>query len=808
MENKFDNNDDTNINIREEIEKYIIHWRWFILSIFVALALAFVYLRFTQKTYKINTTIIVKDEKRGGGIASEMAAFADLGMLSGGKSNVENETQVLKSRNLTERVVRRLQLNISYINESKFIASQMYEDSPISFNFVDRVFDFDKIKYEFYVKNLQEDSFDLYDDKKEFIGNYPYDTPFQTILGQLIVTKNEPARIPTLDTLKQIEELEESEVVTELLVQITPIQQIVDAYIRNVQITPTDKFSTVLDLSMVDATPAKAIDFLNNLVNLYNDAAIADKRFVSEKTSEFIETRLKLITEELGDVEKSVEGYKAVNAITDIPTELGLILENANSYEKQIIANETELKVVSSMIEFLLKSQPNELIPGNIIQSDANSNSLINQYNQLILDRNRISGSSTNRNPAVIKLDSQIASMKASVMESLRNLEGSLKITQRELNNKERDLRSKLAQVPRQEREFRIIDRQQKVKEAIYLYLFQKREETAIALAATDLNAKVIDSARSSDKPVSPKSVIVLLAALILGSLVPFAIIYLQNLLDTKIKSRLDIEHNSNVPFIGDIPHSDDNSKIVDITSRTSTAEALRIIRTNLEFMLNRVPKGQAKMIFLTSTFPKEGKTFTSVNTAATIALSGKKTLLIGLDLRNPRLDDYILLPQKGVSDYLLHKEDNIHKYVVKIDGYENLYALPAGTIPPNPAELLMGDAIGEMFETLKKDYDYIIVDTAPVSLVTDTLLVAKYADTFVYVCRANYLDKRMLRLPNDLYRENKLPNMSILLNDTITGSRFGGYGYGYGYGYGVEHDIQNAKKPWWKSLLPFLFKK
>ncbi len=808
MENKFDNNDDSNINIREEIEKYIVHWRWFIFSIFLALALAFVYLRYTQKTYKINTTIIVKDEKRGGGIASEMAAFADLGMLSGGKSNVENETQILKSRNLTERVVRRLQLNISYINEGRVVATTLYDNSPISFNFVDRVFDFDRIKYSFYVKNITEENFELFNEKKESLGTFQYDTPFPTILGELIVTKNEPARIPTLDTIKEIEELEEKEVITDLLVEITPVQSIVDNYIKNVQITPTDKFSTVLDLSMIDATPARAIDFLNNLVILYNDAAISDKRFVSEKTSEFIESRLNLITEELGDVEKTVEGYKAVNAITDIPTELGMILENANSYEKQIISNETELKVVSSMIDFLSKSKPNELIPGNIIQSDANSNSLINQYNQLILDRNRISGSSTDKNPAVIKLDSQVSAMKASVMESLRNLESSLKITQRELNNKEKDLRSKLAQVPRQEREFRIIDRQQKVKEAIYLYLFQKREETAIALAATDLNAKVIDSARSSDKPVSPKTTIVLLAALILGSLIPFAIIYLQNLLDTKIKTRLDIEQNSNVPFIGDIPHSDDNNKIVDISSRTSTAEALRIIRTNLEFMLNRVPKGQAKMIFLTSTFPKEGKTFTSVNTAATVALSGKKTLLIGLDLRNPRLDDYLFLPTKGVSDYLLHKEDNIHKYIVKIDGYENLFALPAGTIPPNPAELLMGDAIGDMFESLRKEYDYIVVDTAPVSLVTDTLLIAKYADTFIYVCRSNYLDKRMLKLPNDLYKENKLPNMSILLNDTPAGNRFGGYGYGYGYGYGVDHDAKQNNAPWWKKILPFLFKK
>ncbi|MDM1397427.1 polysaccharide biosynthesis tyrosine autokinase [Myroides odoratimimus] len=794
MENKFDNQENSNINIREELEKYLVHWRWFVLSVFITVALAFVYLRYSQKIYSISTSIIVKDEKRGGGIASEMAAFADLGMFSGGKSNVENETQVLQSRSLAERTVRRLQLNIALINNDRFVKKDLYGNSPVSINFVERVFDFDDIEYFFIIKDRTESSFLLLDEEEEEIGTFKYDEPITTILGKLIVTKNAPKKEGTLDALKK-EGAEET--VNEILVQIKPVQKVVDYYVKEVKIAPTDKFSTVLELSLLNATPAKAKDYLNTMITLYNDGAIADKRFISEKTSEFIDSRLVLITDELGDVEKNVEGYKARNSITDIPTELKIHLENANVYEKQIIENETELKVISSLIEFLKNSKPNELLPGNIVSTDVSSNSLINQYNQLVLERNKLSTSTTKLNPAIVKLDDQINSMKASVLESLLRAESNLKITRRELASKESELKSKLSLVPKQEREFRIIDRQQKVKEAIYLYLFQKREETAIALAATEQNAKIIDVAKSSDKPVAPKKAIILLAALIMGGLIPFALIYLRNLLDTKVKTRLDIEENTQVPFLGDIPHSNDNSKIVNIASRTSTAEALRIIRTNLEFMLSGVQEGNAKMIFLTSTFPKEGKTFTSVNIAATIALSGKRTLLIGLDIRNPRLDDYIMLPTKGVSDYLLRKEDDINQYVVKIDGYENMYALPAGTIPPNPAELLMGDRIGDMFETLKKQYDYIIVDTAPVSLVTDTLLIAKYADTFIYVARANYLDKRMLKLPNDLHKEGKLPNMSIILNDTETNK---GYGYGYGYGYG--QDLEVDKRPWWKKLL------
>ena len=570
MEGKFENNESTNINIREELEKYLIHWRWFVLSILITLILAFIYLRYTEKTYKVNTTIVVKDEKRGGGISTELSAFADLGMLSGGKSNLENETQVLSSRTLAERTVRRLQLNISYISEGRLINSELYNNNPIDFNFIERVFDFDNISYTFYAKDITETSFTLLNKEKVKLGTFEYNTPIETILGKLVVTRNQPKPVATLDKLNlQEKDPNENEEIKSIIIEITPIEKVTDYYVKNVQITPTDKFSSILDLSLLSPTPAKAVDYLDNLITLYNDAAIADKRYISEKTSEFIDSRLKLITDELSDVEKTVEGYKSRNSITDIPTELGLFLQDANVYDKQIIENETELKVVSSLIEFLKNSKQNELLP-NLISSDANVNAQINQYNVLVLDRNRISSSSTDLNPTVVKYDDQISAMRASVAASLTRLESSLKITKKELESKENQLRSKLSQVPRQEREFRIIDRQQKVKEAIYLYLFQKREETAITLAATDLNAKVIDTAKSSDKPVSPKKMIVLLAALVLGGLIPFAIIYLRLLLDTKVKNRLDIENNTNVPFLGDIPHSDDNENIIDLSSRSS----------------------------------------------------------------------------------------------------------------------------------------------------------------------------------------------------------------------------------------------
>jgi tyrosine-protein kinase Etk/Wzc len=439
------------------------------------------------------------------------------------------------------------------------------------------------------------------------------------------------------------------------------------------------------------------------------------------------------------------------------------------------------------------KSSNSDLLPSNVISSDGDASGLISSYNKLVLDRNRILKSATAENPSVVKMDQQIASLKSTVTASLQRLKSTLSIEKRDLNSNEGILNAKIGKIPVQERQFRVIARQQKVKEELYLYLLQKREETAISLSATEPNARVIDAAKAAKRPVSPKKNIIYLAGLLFGLLVPFGIIYTKDLLDTKIKSRLDLDGKTLIPFIGDVPTSDNPSQIMRSESRTSSAEALRIIRTNLEFMVSKVPEGLAKTIFLTSTFPKEGKTFVSANLAATFALSGKRVLLIGMDIRNPRLDEYLNLPDRGVTNYLSSKDLVLEDLIVKYDGFEDFHVLPAGVIPPNPAELLMNKKVDTLFETLKSQYDYIIVDTAPVSLVTDTLLIAKHADCFIYVARANFLEKRMLTIPNTLYKEQKLPNMCLLLNDTDSTK-----GYGYGYGYGVKIE----KEPWYKKIL------
>lgn len=779
--NTIEEQNDSNFSIREQIDKYLIYWHWFAIGGILALVIAFLYLRYyTTPSYRAVSTILVKDDKKGG-IASELAAFSDIGMLTGVKSNVDNEVEVLKSRTLVENVVQRLDLNIYYIAEGRVKSTFLYKKSPVEVIFLKKKDDFYKKDYSFIIESHSDNKFVISNDEKK-LGEYTYGQQIQSEAGTFIVKKN--------DSDSQQPKSKTSQSFT-TRVAVVPLTKVTENLKSRLMVSPLSKNTSVIELSLIDPVKEKAEDFLNTLVRMYNEDAIADKNFISENTSRFISQRLELITQELDGVEKNVEGYKKQNKITDIASEAGLFLENASEYEKNVIETETQMKVVAAMKDFLKSSKKGELLPSNL-SSDATASGSIDEYNRLVLERNRILKSSTPNNPVIIAIDEKIAALKIGVDESLTRMQSALTIKKRDLDRQEGLLGGRISRIPTQEREFRVLQRQQQIKETLYLYLLQKREETAISLAVTAPNAKVIDAAKASDAPVSPKKNLIYLGALLIGLLIPFGMIYLRDLLDTKVKSRQDVEAKIKAPFLGDVPQSLSANELITTTSRSSAAEALRIAKTNLEFMLNHVPDGQAKTIFLTSTFPKEGKTFITANIAATIALSGKKVLLIGMDIRNPRLDDYITIPSKGLTNYLSSKEDNINDYIIKHNGFEEFYVLPSGVIPPNPAELLMSKKVDTLFDQLKKEYDYIVVDTAPVSLVTDTLLVAHLADVFIYVVRANYLDKRMLSVPQTIYKEKKLPNMCLLLNDTDTTK---GYGYGYGYGADLEEEV-----PWWKK--------
>lgn len=784
--NRLDRDYENEFPLKSFLEKYLIHWHWFIACVFVSLILAFLYLRYTVPQYQATTRILVKDEMKGK-ILSEMSAFDDLGLSTGLKSNVDNEIEILKSRTLVQRVVKKLNLNTSFLVEGKVIDREIYEKTPIEVYFVDKTNQFYENKIKIKFSQLTPHTFLLVNEASEdapkaILSNkkvFKYMEVIPTPYGRLIIKKIQ-SKDNNIDNFQSIH------------IVILPLKDVVKSFMSRLKVLIINDKSSIVAISITDPTIKKAEVFLDNLIQIYNEDVAEDKNFISENTSKFIANRLRLITEELEGVEHNVERFKKSNELTDISSEAKLYIEGSNEYDKKGVEAEIQLNVVSSMLDFMKKSSNSDLLPSNIISSLGDASGLIGSYNQLVLDRNRILKSATTENPSVVKLDQQIASLKSTVVESLLRLQSNLNIQKRDLNRNEGFLDTKIGKIPVQERQFKVIARQQQVMEALYLYLLQKREETAISLSAAEPKISVIDAADTDNTPVFPNKNMIYFAGLLLGLLVPFGIIYTDDLLDTKIKSRLDIEGKTNMPFIGDVPTSNFPSEIIKSESKTSSAEALRIIRTNLEFMLTKVSRGNAKTIFVTSTFPNEGKTFVSVNLAATFALSGKKVLLIGMDFRNPRLNEYMTLPKRGVTNYLSSNDLVLNDLIVKYDGYKDFYILSSGVIPPNPAELLMSEKVDLLFETLKSQYDYIIVDNSPVSIVTDTLLIAKNADCFIYVARANFLDKRLLAIPNKLHNEQKLPNMCLLLNDTDSRK-----GYGYGYGYGKEME----RKVWYKRL-------
>lgn len=774
---------DEEINLRDQLDAYLVHWKWFVISVVLCVALAFVYLRYATPQYSVSATIMIKDDKKGGMMNSELSAFQDIGLFGNMTNSVDNEMEVLRSRTLMENVVKKLGLNIVYYTKGNIRTSEVYKSTPVYVNFSLPDSVLHKADTSFTVKITSKTGFRIYNQDGDDIGDYGF--------GEKVNFQNR--KITVLPRFDKLEELNSREV----LVQVRPLAKVTLDYQKNVQVAPVDKNTSVIKLSLSSAVRQKAEDVLNTLIEQYNIDVVTDKNLISANTARFIEKRLALIESELGEVEQSAESFKESNQLTDIAAEAGIVLDNASDYAKRIVEAETRLQLTNFLIEYLADIEDNSvLIPANVSMEDNSVGPMIMEYNKLVQERNRLMRGSTENNPVIVNLDGQISAQRQTIKQTLNNVKSSQRIALNELKQQEKLLSSKISNVPGQERKFRGIQRQQQIKETLYLYLLQKKEETAISLEVTAPNSKIIDSAYGSDVPVSPKKKVVLLVSFILGLFIPFGVIYLKDLLDTKVQGRKDIEGKLSVPFLGDIPKSHSNEEVISMGSRTSAAEAFRILRTNLDFMLANADRDKAKKIFVTSTLSGEGKTFVSINLAGTLALSGKKVLLIGMDIRNPKLAEYLEMPHgRGITNYLTNGGADIRDLIFKFNDQEhkNLDVLASGAVPPNPAELLMNDKVGSLFAELEDLYDYIVVDTAPVSLVTDTLLISKYADVFVYVCRAGYLDKRLLVIPENLYKERRLPNMSILVNDTDSKK---GYGYGYGYGYGQE-----TKQPWWKRF-------
>lgn len=783
--------DEEKIDFQEVLFKYLIHWPWFLGAIIVCLIGAWIYLHTATPVYNISATVLIKDDKKGGsaGMASELENLGLNGLMSSSQ-NIDNEMEVLRSKTIAKEVVVDLNLYISYKDEDEFPAKDMYKTSPVLVNLIPQEAELLNEPIEVEMALYPQGGLDV----KLKIEDEEYQKHFDKLPAVFPTEKGTLAFFVSPDTLatKGEEEADSKEKVRNIKAIINNPLRVARAYCKNLTIEPTSKTTSVAVISLKNSSLRRGQDFINKLLEMYNTNTNNDKNEIAQKTADFIDERIGIISKELGNTEESLETFKRTAGITDLTSEAQIALTGNAEYEKKRVENQTQINLVEDLRKYM-KGEEYEVLPGNIGLQDAGLVSQIDRYNEMLVERKRLLRTSTENNPTIINLDTSIRAMKMNVEVTLeRTLQG-LFITKADLDREANRFSRRISEAPGQERQFVSIARQQEIKSGLYLLLLQKREENAITLAATANNAKIIDDAIADEIPVSPKGKIIYLLALVLGGGIPFGVIYLINLTKFRIEGRVDVEKLTSLPIVGDIPLTDEKKGAVAVFENKNNlmSETFRNIRTNLQFML----ENGKKVVLVTSTISGEGKSFVSSNLAISLSLLGKKVVIVGLDIRKPGLNKVFNIPKRevGITQYLANPEKNLMDLVQPSDVSKNLFILPGGTVPPNPTELLARDGLDKAIETLKQNFDYVIMDTAPVGMVTDTLLIGRVADLSVYVCRADYTHKNEYTLINELAEKEKLPNLCTVINGIDLKRRKYGYYYGYGkygkyYGYGKRH--------------------
>jgi capsular exopolysaccharide synthesis family protein len=752
------------IDLREIFDNYFRHWKWLLLGLFIALTCAFLYLKNATYQYEVYSSILINDQETGDGSYSELSVFQDLGLLGVPKTTLDTEMGVLKSRKLMEKVIKKLGLNFTYYVQDNFRTKEVYQNNvPFKVNILLKDSLVEHLKTVFTVRVDTDSKFTLLDADASTLTKGIFGERVVCEFGDLIITP------------KDLSAMEHGQ---EITVQVRPVEDIAIDYATRLKIVPENTKSKLLIISLQDQVPAKAEAVLDNLVRFYNENANTYKSQIAQSADEFIKMRIDEISTELASYDQGVETYKIDNKLSNMTSETDIILSSNAKIENQIVEFTSQLKLITYISEFMTTNTDN-LIPANLGMVDEITSNNAENYNKLLLERNRLSTGANTRNPVIINLNDQIDRLRASIMQSLKNYKSSLQISINEAKRQEGRLSSKIYDAPKEEREIKDIQRQQQIYETLYLYLLQKREENSISLAGTAPIAKIIDTAYSIKQPVYPRKMIVLVVAGLLGLLIPIFIIFVFSLFDNKIHSIDDIEDIVKAPLLGDIPKSTSKKKIVvSKFEQNSVAESFRLLRTNLDHILSNT-KVIKKVIFVTSTISGEGKTFVAINLAATYALLNKKVLLIGTDLRSPSLASTLgIKHNKGLSHYLDDADVQIEDIILKLEN-PHIDILDAGIVAPNPSELLTNERFNDVISYAKEHYDYVIVDTSPVHAVTDTLLISDYSDLTIYVIRANHLDKRLLKIPQKLYANNRLPNMAVLLNGTDPKVAASNYGYG-----------------------------
>jgi capsular exopolysaccharide synthesis family protein len=780
---------ESDFDLKAEIFKYLAFWKWLLFGLLLGGTIAYLYNRYTIPKYLTQASLmILKDSESN--IASALPSGGG-SILSLNDNSLENQIVALKSKRLVSKVVDELDHNISYFIEGNVITIEAYKSSPVLIRFITPDSIVNTASKTLFVTPKSDTDFNLVDESRGYEKTHE--------IGEII--ELDGLKFSIVPRSGANSSFKDSKTVQ---INISPVDRVAGNYITKLEIVPKGKAADILSLGIVQEDSRKSEDFLNNLMVQFNADGVTDKRQVALNTTEFIQDRLELITSELDSVEGGIATFKMENQLMDVGSKAQEFMSKSTEAEQQVFEIETQLMIIRSIEDLLNKRDDYQLLPASLGIQDGGISGLISTYNALVLERNAYLRTSTPQHPSVTTISAQLDSLRENLRDNIRSTVSSLNIQLGVLNQLDRTSQNKFSAFPGMEKGMRGIERQQQIKEQLYLFLLQRREEAAIAFAVTSPVAKVIDSSYTIPSPVDPKPWLILVGGFLIGLILPLLILFVRFMLDTKVHHKGDlVPLTKHVPFLGEIPKiTGEINEIIQLNDRSPLAESFRILRTNLAYLMKAKKENRGEIIFVTSTIKGEGKTFVSFNLARTLATTRKKVLLVGADIRNPKLHRYINAPLegKGLSDYLYDLDvQPLNIITTSQDREIQVDMVLSGSIPPNPAELFMNDRMENLLKEFTQSYDFIIVDTAPTMIVTDTLLISPLADTTLYVVRAGYTEKKLLDFPKDLKQQGRLKGLAVILND-VDYSKFSygakyGYSYGYGYGYGADKESK------WKRI-------
>lgn len=753
------------VNVGDVIVKYSHYWKWFLASLLLAGTIAVGYIKAVDPTYNIVANVKLQTDQGGAKIASSLVRSFGLGDIAG-SDNIHDEAAIMSSQSHMRDMIYDLGLYADY-NLKKFpFDKSLYRLAPVLLEVNRAALDTLSYYIDFEVKVRKDKSVEVKAiSQGEKIGYYEGALPasIETSYGNYNLRFSEKGLAEDSYSMR---------------IGLLGLNYAAELYRGKIVIGAAGNNSDIISLNVLDTDRDRGRDILNKLVELYNEDTKNDKNQEAENTARFIQERIALLSVELGTLEQKLEEFKRNNNLVNIDAESRSFISKYQDLQEKT----TELNIqqdITNMLNSYVADPKNrfELIPSNTGVSSGVAEA-VGAYNSAILERSRLLQNTTENNPVIKTMDEQIDKLRKNVQASVENVQKDLSIRKRDWQGLEGEVRSRMSEMPRQEREYIEMERQRQVKSELYVFLLTKMEETQLTLASTTPKAKIIDAAYNTYKPVAPRKKVVLGIALLLGVMVPVIIIYLLDVFKTKIHTKEELEGATSIPVLGEIGLDKEAGNIAVADGlTTSTVELFRLVRTNLQFIL----KKDEKVILVTSSVSGEGKSFFTVNLAISFSLiKGKKVALVGLDIRNPKLTEYLSIKKKeGLTLYLASDEMKPEDIIIpRPDLHPNLSVIPAGPIPPNPAELLLGDRLDEFFNYLRQNYDYIIVDSAPVGMVSDTFSLNRVIDATVYLFRANYTNKSNLKLAESIVEEEKLKNVNLVINGTTTKSA---YGYGYG---------------------------